>query len=136
MSNTAHPGLRFHASVTDKPPVGPISVHPPQTETFTYNDDAAPSGAATTEVEPAMTNQWSLAGQSTVKIGIRKPGWYRIMQPELVAAGLGAGDGASDIVAYRPSTGVWYILQSSSGYATHSATQWGLGGDVPVVERR
>ncbi len=58
---------------------------------ITYNDDAAASGTASAQVQPAMTSQWSLAGQSTVKIGIRKPGWYRITQPELVAAGLGAG---------------------------------------------
>jgi hypothetical protein len=32
--------------------------------------------------------QWDLASQRAVKIGVRKAGWYRIGQPDLVAAGL------------------------------------------------
>jgi hypothetical protein len=40
------------------------------------------------------------------------------------------GDGAADIVVYRPSTGTWFILQSSDGSVR--TVQWGIGGDVPV----
>jgi hypothetical protein len=32
--------------------------------------------------------QWTLAGQAAVKIGIRAPGWYRVPQVDLIAAGL------------------------------------------------
>ena len=32
--------------------------------------------------------QWSLAAQKAVKIGVTHAGWYRVTQPELVAAGL------------------------------------------------
>ena len=32
--------------------------------------------------------QWALAAQAAVKIGIRSPGWYRVTQADLVAAGL------------------------------------------------
>jgi hypothetical protein len=34
---------------------------------------------------------------------------------------------------YRPSNGGWYILQSSTGYATYVSYVWGLGGDIPVL---
>jgi hypothetical protein len=40
------------------------------------------------------------------------------------------GDGKDDITAYRPSTGFWFIIQSSNGAVR--AQQWGAGGDVPM----
>jgi hypothetical protein len=42
------------------------------------------------------------------------------------------GDGKTGLAAFRPSTGVWYILQSSTNYTTYMALSWGLTGDVPV----
>ena len=36
----------------------------------------------------AAVHQWQLAAQAPVKMGIRASGWYRVTQPELVAAGL------------------------------------------------
>jgi hypothetical protein len=37
---------------------------------------------------PALDAQWALAAGAAVKIGINHAGWYRLTQPELVAAGL------------------------------------------------
>jgi glucose/arabinose dehydrogenase len=42
------------------------------------------------------------------------------------------GDGASDLAIYQPGTGIWRVLQSSSGFATTAAYQWGAPNDVPV----
>ena len=39
--------------------------------------------------------------QATVKIGIRKPGWYRVTKAELVAAGLAADVDPADAAAVR-----------------------------------
>jgi hypothetical protein len=45
------------------------------------------------------------------------------------------GDGRSDIVVFRPPTGMWYILYSAKNFefAQHKAFQLGLPGDVPLI---
>ena len=42
------------------------------------------------------------------------------------------GDSKADPTVFRPSTGGWFILKSSTNYTTSTGVSWGLSTDVPV----
>lgn len=44
------------------------------------------------------------------------------------------GDGAADLVVWRPSTGYWFVCKSSTDFdcTAPEVVQWGLPGDIPV----
>jgi len=44
------------------------------------------------------------------------------------------GDGKADITVWRSSTGTWYWLLSSTGFASGLAIQWGIPTDVPILK--
>ena len=43
------------------------------------------------------------------------------------------GDGRTDIILFRPRTGVWHLKLSSSGFEDSRLAVWGRPGDLPVV---
>ncbi len=43
------------------------------------------------------------------------------------------GDGKTDPTVYRPSTGGWFALKSSSNFTTPLVLGWGQAGDLPAV---
>jgi hypothetical protein len=46
------------------------------------------------------------------------------------------GDGKTDVAVYKQAGGNWYILKSSTNYTTWKIVQWGLPGDIPMLEGR
>jgi hypothetical protein len=51
------------------------------------------------------------------------------------------GDGRADLALYRPATGQWFVLLSSTGFncgrsCVSITRQWGTSGDIPVPTRQ
>jgi hypothetical protein len=40
------------------------------------------------------------------------------------------GDGKADIALFRPSTGQWIVIDSTSNYTSATVTAWGVSGDI------
>ena len=62
-------------------------------------------------------------------IGKSECGIPDVAVPERGAVADFDGDGATDVSVFRPSTGVWYLRQSTEG---DRAVEFGADGDVPV----
>jgi hypothetical protein len=60
-------------------------------------------------------------------------GYDRVGGSQNRALGDFDGDTKTDIAVYRPTTGVWWILKSSTNFTTSSSNQWGASTDVPVT---
>ena len=43
------------------------------------------------------------------------------------------GDRKTDIGIFRPATGIWYILPSTTNYTSYVSYQWGVSTDVPLT---
>ena len=100
---------------------------------------ALPHGSRGAALSPEIQTQRSLAAQPAIKIGVSLPGWYRVTQPELVAAGL---DVQVDPAALRLfADGVEHAITvtgASDGRfdATDSVEFYGTGVDTPYTDTR
>ena len=56
-----------------------------------FVERAGPFYQSATSAEERRQRQWELASEPAVKLEVNETGWYRVEQPELVAAGLSPG---------------------------------------------
>jgi len=90
-------------------------------ELVVYRPDTGVWYSYTTATGATTAEPFGAAGDSPV---LGRPGarWFQ--------RGDADGDRRADPTVFRPSTGTWFSLRSSSGLVT--STGWGASGDVPV----
>ena len=83
--------------------------------------------------------QWALAAKPAVKLGIRKSGWYRVGQSELVAAGLDPGANPQLLQLFVDGQEVPIVVTGagSEPFAPGDAIEfYGMGHDTPWTDVR
>jgi hypothetical protein len=114
----------------------------PDANPLTFSATGLPAGLAVTASTGRIAGTVTAAGTYTVTATASDGSLTNSKTFTWIVRNAGAGAGhptsdfdndwETDLALYRPSTGMWYIKQSSTSYATAIAQQWGLSTDVPV----
>ena len=88
--------------------------------------------------ENSLTRQRALASGAAVKIAVRQAGWYRVTQPELVAAGLNPNVDPSLLQLYADGIELPILQKGSQNQfgADGSIEFYGTGMDTPSSDTR
>ena len=89
--------------------------------------------AADSSSPESLNDQWTIANQLALKIGVRSDGWYRITQAQLVAAGFDTTGDARNLQLFVTGAEVAIHVSRESGALTSAdyLEFWGQGLDTP-----
>ena len=110
---------------------------PESTDTFEKRyptEEAQQTELATGTVQ----DQWVIAGQTALKIAIKKDGWYRVTQPQMVAAGFNPTVDIRNLRLFVDANEVAINTNQSSGQFTGGdyIEFYGRGLDTPTTDKR
>ena len=86
-----------------------------------------------------LTQQWALASQSAVKLGIQQQGWYRVTYDDLVAAGLAAQVDPATLQLFVNGTeqAIRVTTATPGVFTSGDAVEfYGVGADTPYTDTR
>ncbi len=86
----------------------------------------------------ALEDQFAIAAQSALKIAIKKDGWYRVTQPQMVAAGFNPTVDIRNLRLYDEAQELAISTSQSSGQfgASDYLEFYGRGLDTPTTDTR
>jgi hypothetical protein len=90
-------------------------------------------------ITPAgLSTQQSIASGQAIKIQVNRSGWYRVTQPELLAAGLDPGADAQRLQLFADGNEVPIQLNSNGPQLDSNTTLefYGVGLDTPTTDTR
>ena len=105
------------------------------------NDSAQAEGPAgsldhTEQTPAAIQDQWAIAAQPGLKIGVKQNGWYRVTQPKMVAAGFDISGDAKNLRLFVDGREVPIEVSRDSGQLGSSdfIEFYGTGLDTPTTD--
>src|SRR5213593_1624224 len=83
-----------------------------------------------------LSDQWDIANQAALKIGVRTNGWYRITQAEMAAAGFNTSGEARNLRMFVNASEIAILVSRNSGPLTSSdyIEFWGEGVDFQSTD--
>jgi len=99
------------------------------------NKSAGSNKSGTISAE-SLNDQWTIANQPALKIGVRTNGWYRIMQPAMATAGFDTTGDAANLRLFVGGNEIAMGVSRSSGQLTASdfIEFWGQGLDTATAD--
>ncbi|HYX29825.1 MAG TPA: C25 family cysteine peptidase [Pyrinomonadaceae bacterium] len=96
------------------------------------------NGTAANISTSSLAQQWSLAAQPALKIGIRTTGWYRVTQPQMASAGFDVSGDARKLQLFVEGSEVAIEVSRNSGVMSSLdfIEFWGQGLDLPTTDTR
>src|SRR5215813_11902254 len=84
----------------------------------------------------SISDQWSIATQPALKIGVRSNGWYRITQTEMAAAGFNTSGDAANLRLFVNASEIAMRVSRDSGPLSSSdyIEFWGQGVDLASTD--
>jgi len=105
------------------------------------NDSAQAEGPAgsldhTEQTPAAVQDQWAIAAQPGLKIGVKQNGWYRVTQADMVAAGFDISGDAKNLRLFADGREVPIEVTRDSGQLGSSdfIEFYGTGLDTPTTD--
>lgn len=85
-----------------------------------------------------IEDQWAVAAQSALKIGIKKDGWYRVTQPQMAVAGFNPAVDIRNLQLFVDGRELAISTSQSSGqFGTSDYIEfYGRGLDLPTTDTR
>lgn len=122
----------FSQTVEAQSPQSPTDAN----ATFEKSYPAAESSLTLTD--GPVADQWPIAAQSALKIGIKKDSWYRVTQPQMVAAGFSPTVDIRNLRLFADAKEVAISTSQSSGAfgASDYIEFYGRGLDTPTTDTR
>jgi hypothetical protein len=92
--------------------------------------------AAALSPADALANQWSIAAQPALKIGVRLDGWYRITQTQMLAAGFDTTGDARNLRLFVSGNEIAMHVSRDTGPLGPAdfIEFWGQGIDTPATD--
>jgi hypothetical protein len=111
-----------------------------QEESAASDEQEAQPGKAATGNAGWLACQQSVAGQTGVKIMVRRSGWVRVTQPELVAAGLGQSVNPAHLQLFVSGRQMPIKVSANASQGQFTASDWiefyARGLDAPTTDTR
>jgi hypothetical protein len=87
-------------------------------------------------ITTTLAQQWMLANQPALKIGVRADGWYRITQPQMAAAGFDTTGDARNLQLFVGGSEVAISVSRDNGQlsSTDFVEFWAQGLDTPTTD--